>query len=71
VKAEVIISENIRVGDFTKVAKSNPELIASVDISPVLKLFDLPNLYILEVPPGAISDIQGIHSRYGLLWHQQ
>ncbi|MFA4935364.1 MAG: PIN domain-containing protein [Candidatus Methanoperedens sp.] len=67
VKAEVIISENIRVKDFIKIAKLHPDIIANVDISPVLELFNLPNFYMLDLPSGAISDIKEMHSMYGLL----
>lgn len=67
VKAEVIISENIRIKDFIKIAKLRPDIIASVDISPVLELFNLPNLYMLDLPSGTINDIKEMHSMYGLL----
>ncbi len=67
VKAEVIISENIRVKDFIKVAKLRPDIIAKVDISPALELFNLPNLYMLDLPSGTVSDIKEMHSMYGLL----
>lgn len=67
VKAEVITSENIIVKDFIKFTKLHPDVIAKVDISPVLELLDLPNLYMLDLPSGTISDIKKIHSMYGLL----
>lgn len=67
VKAEVITSENIIVKDFIKYTKLHPDVIANVDISPVLELLDLPNLYMLDLPSGTISDIKEIHSMYGLL----
>jgi predicted nucleic acid-binding protein len=67
VKAKIIISKNIRGRDFIRVVKSHPEVITEVDISPVLELFDLPNLFILDLPPEAIRGIGEIHLRYGLL----
>lgn len=67
VKAEVIYSENIIVRDFIKIAKLHPDIIAKVDVSPVLELLNLPNLYMLDLPSGTISDIKEIHSMYGLL----
>lgn len=67
VKAEVIHNENIKVKDFIKIAKLHPDIIASVDIAPVLELFNLPNLYMLDLPSGTISDIKEIHAMYGLL----
>ena len=67
VKAKVIIEENIRQKDFIKMVKAKPELIAKVDISPVLELFSLPNLVLLDLPPDFIDKIVDIHRRYGLL----
>ena len=67
VKAKVIIEENIRQKDFMKIVKAKPELIAKVDISPVLELFSLPNLVLLDLPPNFIDKIVDIHRRYGLL----
>ncbi len=67
VKAEVIYSENIIVKDFIKIAKLHPDIIAKVDVSPVWELLNLPNLYMLDLPSGTISDIKEIHSMYGLL----
>ena len=67
VKAKVIIEENIRQKDFMKIVKAKPELIAKVDISPVLELFSLPNLVLLDLPPDFIDKIVDIHRRYGLL----
>lgn len=67
VKAEVITSKNIKARDFIRVAKSHPNLIARVDISPVLELFELQNLFLLNLPPEAISNIKEMHLRYGLL----
>jgi len=70
VKAEVIVSENIRVKNFIKIAKLHPDVIAGIDTSPILELFNLPNLYMLDLPSGTISDIKEMHSKYGLLSSQ-
>jgi len=67
VKAKVMIEENIFPREFIKAAKRQPEIIARVDISPVLELFNLPNLSILDLSPESLEDIGKIHSLYGLL----
>ena len=67
VKAKIIVSENIRGSDFIRVVKSHPKVITEVDISPVLELFGLPNLIVLDLSSEAIKGIEEIHLRYGLL----
>ena len=67
VKAKLTIEENILPREFVRVAKRQPEIIARVDISPVLELFKLPNLSILDLSPESLEDIGKIHSSYGLL----